>query len=313
MALQVDQLNVCFFTSDGVVQALSDITFAIEPGGSLVIVGESGSGKTVLAHALLRLLPLNARMNGRVTLGDTVLTELSEAEMRRVRGRSIALIPQSTATALNPVLTIEAQLREIARTRGVMWSAAQAELDDLLSTLGLRFAELRRRYPHQLSGGMQQRIVNAAALLGNPMLVVADEPTFGLDPDVVEGTAALLREIPRRGAALLVITHDLRFAQLLGGRIGLMYGSYLVEIREAQKFFSGPLHPYGQGLLQSLPENGLQEIPGQPASLTALPKGCPFSPRCPVATGVCGVDVPPAVMVSEETHEMVRCASYAAS
>lgn len=159
---------------------------------------------------------------------------------------------------------------------------------------------------------MQQRIVNAAALLGRPALVVADEPTFGLDPELVEVTAALLREVPRRGAALLVITHDLGLAKELGGRIGLMYGSYLVELRDATDFFTGPRHPYGRGLVGSLPENGLRELPGHPPSLTALPPGCPFAPRCPEARGGCRVEVPRPVVVSGG-REMVRCAAYAAS
>lgn len=313
MTLNVDKLNVRFFTPNGVVQALSDITFQITPGETLVIVGESGCGKTVLAHALLRLLPMNARTNGTVTLQDTVLTEVSEAHMARLRGRSIALIPQSAATALNPVLSMEAQLRDIARARELPWGAAQEELEVFLSSLGLRFADVRCKYAHQLSGGMQQRLVNAAAMLGNPALVVADEPTYGMDPELVDTTASLLMEIPKRGAALLVITHDLRFAKRLGGRIGLMYGSYIVELRDSREFFSGPLHPYGRGLLGALPENGLREIPGHPPNLTALPDGCPFAPRCPHSSHACTADVPLPAVTSQTDNEIVRCTMYAAS
>ncbi len=138
VSLRVEKLNVCFVTEDGVVQAISDMTFRLDPGETLVIVGESGSGKTVLAHALLRLLPMNARVAGEVTLGDTVLTHLSEGEMEQVRGRAIGLIPQAAATALNPVRPIEAQLRDLARARGLTWDAARAELEHVLASLSLR-------------------------------------------------------------------------------------------------------------------------------------------------------------------------------
>src|SRR5690606_26624261 len=140
---------------------------------------------------------------------------------------------------------------DIATARRLPWDVAEWELESVLSILGLRYEAIRNQYPHQLSGGMQQRIAIAAAMLGNPALVIADEPTFGLDPELVDITAALLKEVPKRGAALLVITHDLRFARQLGGRIAVMYGSYIVEHSELGAFFAGPLHPYGRGLLGS--------------------------------------------------------------
>lgn len=311
LALTVDSLSVRFFTRDKVVQAISDMSFAVKPGETMVIVGESGCGKTVLAHTLLRLLPMNARVEGRIGLGDTLLTSLSDAEMNRVRRRSIALIPQSAATALNPVLTIGTQLREIALARGIAWADAQHVLEDVFSSLGLEFSRVRHLYPYQLSGGMQQRVVIATTMLGDPVLVIADEPTFGMDPELVDTTAALLREIPKIGAALLVITHDLRFARQLGGRIGLMYGSYLMELRGSERFFAGPLHPYGQGLLGALPENGLREIPGFPPDLTDLSTGCPFAPRCPQVNGKCTVQVSRPIMTGEGENEMVRCMLYA--
>lgn len=312
MALVVEGLDVRFLTRDGVVQALSDVSFRIEPGDVLVVVGESGCGKSVLAHALLRLLPANARMTGRVTLRGTVLTDLPEAQMAQLRGRAIALIPQSAATALNPVLPIGTQLREIARARGLSWNIARKELESILSRLGLDFDRIQGMYPHQLSGGMQQRIVNAAAMLGRPALVVADEPTYGLDPELVDQMASLLLEIPKGGSALLVITHDLHFARRLGGRIALMYGSFLVELRPSQQFFSGPLHPYGRGLLAALPDNGLQEIPGSPPSLTALREGCPFAPRCRYSSYVCLNNIPALVPLDRTGRDAVRCVLYAA-
>lgn len=310
MTLAVEGLDVRFLTRDGVVQALSDVSFRVEPGEIFVVVGESGSGKSVLAHSLLRLLPANARWQGNVTLQGTVLTDLPDNGMARLRGRTIALIPQSPAAALNPVLTMETQLREIARARKLFWKAAQDDLEGILARLGLDWAAVRDKYPHQLSGGMQQRIVNAAAMLGRPPLVVADEPTYGMDPDLVDQMASLLLEVPKGGSALLVITHDLRFARRLGGRIAVLYGSYLVESRASPQFFAGPLHPYGQGLLEALPENGLREIPGSPPSLTALPKGCPFAPRCRRASFSCFHHVPEPVPLEEGGRDVVRCLLY---
>lgn len=315
MTLSVEGLNVRFPTGAGVVQAISDMTFQLQAGESLVLVGESGCGKSVLAHALLRLLPPYARVQGKVRWGDVVWSELPEDEMAAVRGRTVALIPQSAATALNPVRTVERQLRDLALARGIDWKAARAELEARFEALELEWDTVRRRYPHQLSGGMLQRIVNAAALLGRPALVVAAEPTNGMDPELVETTAALLRELPKEGAALLVITHDLNFARAVGGRIGLMYGSHLVELRNVDDFFAEPLHPYGRGLLGAMPENGLRAIPGAPPSLTALPPGCPFAPRCAAVRPVCRELVPqPVVPVGVGLgipREMVRCLSYA--
>lgn len=317
MMLSVEGLSVRLPTAEGVVQAISDMSFQISAGESLVLVGESGCGKSVLAHALLGLLPPYAQVEGRVRWGDVVWSDLTEPEMESVRGRSVALIPQSAATALNPVRTIEAQVRELARARGIAWPAARDEFASRLAVLGLDWAGVRKRYPHQLSGGMLQRIVNAAALLDRPALVVADEPTSGMDPELVETTAALLGDLPRQGAAVLVITHDLQFAKAVGGRIGLMYGSHLVELRDAAAFFAEPLHPYGRGLLGALPENGLRAIPGGPPSLTELPAGCPFAPRCTAMRAVCREVLPQPVVirgngaVGGTATEMVRCLSYA--
>jgi peptide/nickel transport system ATP-binding protein len=327
--LVVEDLSVWFRTPGGTVQALCEASFSLAPGETLVVIGESGSGKTVLAHALMRLLQRNTAVSGRVRLGGTSLLDLSEREMEAVRRRRLALIPQSAGAALNPVRQVGSLLLEGARARGLGADAAREQLSAILDELGLRFDEVAGRYPHELSGGQQQRVVNAAAMVGRPELVIADEPTFGLDADLVATTAAHLRAITARGAALLLITHDLRLAEQMHGRLAVIYASYLVELRESGAFFAGvrgapglsppwgeatrsdpagapsetcagipapgPAHPYSRALLRAMPEFGGRPIPGPSPELSALPAGCPFQDRCPEALPVCATTVPPPI------------------
>ncbi len=290
--LEVEDLSVGFRTPRGVVQALSRATVTIEPGELLLIVGESGSGKTVLAHTLLRLLPRNVNVSGSVRLGDQDLLGLEHDDLRRVRGRRMALIPQSPASSLNPVRKLGGQLLEGARARGLTEHEARRRLSALLGELGLDLDFVSGRYVHQLSGGMQQRIVNAMALVGEPDIVIADEPTSGLDSDLVETTAEQLRAISARGASLLVITHDLRLAQKLGGRLALLYASRIVELGPTAAFFAGPSHPYGRELLRALPEREGKSIPGLSPELTALPGHCAFADRCPERFERCIESIP---------------------
>ena len=264
----------------------------VEPGELLLVVGESGSGKTVLAHALLSLLPRNVNVSGSIRLGDDELWAMRPAELRVVRGRRMALIPQSPASSMNPVRKLGGQLLEAARARGLTEARARTRLRELLAELGLDFDDVGGRYIHQLSGGMQQRIVNAMALVGDPDIVIADEPTSGLDSDLVETTADQLRAISARGASLLVITHDLRLAERLGGRLALLYASRIVEIGPTAEFFAEPAHPYGRGLLSALPERAGRSIPGMSPELTALPGHCAFAPRCPHRFERCTASMP---------------------
>ncbi|HEY8491047.1 MAG TPA: ABC transporter ATP-binding protein [Dehalococcoidia bacterium] len=307
--LEVEGLTVRFRVPRGAVQALTDVTFSLGRGEILTVVGESGSGKTVLAHAITRLLPLNAEVTGRVRLDGEDVLALSEAAMQRLRARRLALIPQSPGAALNPVRRVGPLLLEIARVRGLPRDEARARLGGALRELGLAFDAVAGRYPHQLSGGMQQRVVNAAAMAAAPDVVIADEPTHGLDADLVETTARQLQAIAAHGAALLVITHDLRLARRLGGRTAVVYASYLVELRPAEGFFTGPAHPYGRALLRAMPEHGGVPIPGLSPELTALPRGCPFAPRCPDRAPVCEEAVPPPAPLPD--GGMVRCAVHA--
>jgi peptide/nickel transport system ATP-binding protein len=290
--LEISGLSVGFRTPRGVVQALSDARLSMAPGELLLVVGESGSGKTVLAHSLLRLLPRNATVRGSVRLRGRELLDASPRELRDVRGRRIALIPQSPASALNPVRRLGGQLLEAARARGLSERAARQRLRAVLAELDLDFDALGRRYAHQLSGGMQQRVVNALALVGEPELVIADEPTSGLDAALVDTTAEQLLDISARGTALLVITHDLRLAERLGGQLALLYASRIVEVGPTAAFFAAPSHPYGRELLRALPEREGRPIPGLPPELTALPSHCAFADRCPERFERCSAALP---------------------
>jgi peptide/nickel transport system ATP-binding protein len=290
--LEVDELSVGLHTRRGVVQALTKASVSVRKGELLLVVGESGSGKTVLAHSLLRLLPRNVTVTGAVRLhGENVLDFPSE-RLRATRGRRMALIPQSPASSINPVRRLGGQLLEAARARGLSEARARQRLGQLLAELGMDFDELSPRYIHQLSGGMQQRVVNAVALVGEPDLVIADEPTSGLDADLVDATAAQLRAISERGAALVVVTHDLRLAERLGGNLALLYASRVVEVGPTAAFFAAPSHPYGRELLRALPEREGKPIPGMSPELTSLPHHCAFAARCPDRFDRCTVAIP---------------------
>ena len=290
--LEVEDLSVGFRTRRGVVQALSEASVTVAPGELLLVVGESGSGKTVLAHALLSLLPQNVDVTGSVRLGGHDMLDLAPRELRRMRARRMALIPQSPASSLNPVRRLGGQLLEAAQARGLTEAQARTRLRELLAEFGLDLGFIGGRYVHQLSGGMQQRVVNAMALVGDPDIVIADEPTSGLDAELVETTATQLRAISARGAALLVITHDLRLAERLGGRLALLYAGRIVELGPTDEFFRAPAHPYGRELLRALPEREGKPIRGMSPELSALPGHCAFADRCPDRFGPCGQTVP---------------------
>lgn len=307
--LEVVGLSVGFRTRRGVVQALTDTTVSLERGELLLVVGESGSGKTVLAHSLLALLPRNVTITGAIRLGGENLLAYSERRLRSVRGRRLALIPQTPASALSPVRRIGSQLAEGAMARGLTREEAQRQLAERLGELDLDLEELSDRYVHQLSGGMQQRVVNALALVGQPEIVIADEPTSGLDSDLVDATAAQLLAISARGAALLVITHDLRLAERLGGRLALLYASRIVEQGPTADFFAAPSHPYGRELLRALPEREGKSIPGLSPELTELPAHCAFAPRCPHRFDPCEDSIPDLYPVSETRR--ARCFLHA--
>ncbi|MEU2540517.1 ABC transporter ATP-binding protein [Streptomyces iakyrus] len=311
--LSVRGLSVRFLMPGGRrVAAVTDARFDVAPGECLALIGESGCGKSVLASALLGLLPGNAQTAGSALLGDLDLLTAGERTLARtVRGRLIGLVPQSPAAHLTPVRTVRSQLEEtvaaLTETRGraALRAAAEAAAERAAFP-----ADHLDRHPHQLSGGLAQRAATALALVGDAPLLLADEPTTGLDRDLVDRTADELRrhvDDPGeggRGRALLMITHDLAAAERIADRVAVMYAGRIVELADAAAFFGspGPRHPYSRGLLQALPDRAFTPILGMPPELGDLPAGCAFAARCDRATDTCATEPPPGTVACHHPH-----------
>jgi oligopeptide/dipeptide ABC transporter ATP-binding protein len=288
--LQVEDLRVEFTTRRGIVHAVNGITFEIAPGETLGIVGESGCGKSVSALAILGLLPRNGRVpSGRAVFDGSDLIKRSDRELRRIRGKDIAMIFQDPMTSLNPVLTIGRQIREALETHfGLSRAEADARAAELIDRVGIPSAKARLRdYPHQFSGGMRQRAMIAMALACEPKLLIADEPTTALDVTIQAQILDLLRElVAEENAALILITHDLGVVAGMCERVNVMYAGMFMETATADQLFAAPRHPYTLGLLQSVPRLDaarrarLQPIEGAPPNMLSAPKACPFQPRC---------------------------------
>ncbi|MGW5643246.1 ABC transporter ATP-binding protein [Saccharopolyspora sp. NPDC003752] len=285
--LELDRLSVRFLLGRGTeVRAVTDATLRLRPGRVLALVGESGCGKSVLASALLGLLPGNAQVRGAAVLaGGIELLAAPEAVLAgQVRGRQVGLVPQSAGTHLTPVRTARSQLVEAIRALD-----GAAGPDELAERVGLDPADLDR-YPHELSGGMAQRVAVALALAGDPRIILADEPTTGLDRPLVHRTVDLLAEAAAEDRAVLLITHDLAAARRVATDVAVMYASRIVEAGPAEQVLAEPWHPYTAGLLGALPDGGFQPIPGHPPALTELARleqewGCVFCQRCPDVPG----------------------------
>ena len=278
--LSVRGLDVAFRVGRGrsarTVRAVTGADLDLRAGRLTALVGESGCGKSVLTEALTGLLPGNARVRGTAVLdGVGDLLAATEPVLRdRVRGRRIGLVPQSAATHFTPTRTVGAQLTETLARLGSTTTAA-----DLVDRVALPSSVLGL-YPHELSGGTAQRAGLAAALAGDPEVLLADEPTAGLDRPLVEHVTGLLTGLAAQGRAVLLITHDLRAARDVADDVAVMYASRLVEAGPASDVFGDPWHPYARGLLGALPDAGFTPVPGHPPELSALPDGCPFAPRC---------------------------------
>ena len=310
--LRVDGLKTHFHTRDGVVRAVDGVSFDVRPGEILAIVGESGCGKSVTAMSILRLLPMPpARIvAGRIEFEGRDLLGLSEDEMRGVRGNLISMIFQEPMTSLNPVLTIGRQVAEaLVLHRGLSQQAAMARAVELLRKVQIPEAERRvRQYPHELSGGMRQRVMIAMALACGPRLLIADEPTTALDVTIQAQILELMRLMGvETGAAIILITHDLGVVAEMAQRVVVMYAGRKVEEAPVEALFAQPRHPYTVGLLGSMPHLGgslaevagqsprrLVEIPGMVPSLKEALPGCLFAPRCPHTSALCRREVPPA-------------------
>ncbi|MEU1232100.1 ABC transporter ATP-binding protein [Streptomyces sp. NPDC005828] len=300
--LSVRDLTVRFRLPGGrTVAAVGDAGFDLAAGECLALVGESGCGKSVLASALLGLLPGNAETSGTAFLDGTDLLAADEKTLARtVRGRRVGLVPQSPAAHLTPVRTVRSHLEETVRAlTGTARRARRKAAEDAADRAAFPAGHLDR-YPHELSGGLAQRAATALALIGDARLLLADEPTTGLDRDLVDRTVDELRRHADEGRALLLITHDLAAAARIADRVAVMYAGRIVEVAPAHRFFgpTGPRHPYARGLLDALPDRAFTPIPGMPPELSALPDGCAFAPRCPRATARCATRPEPTAGVA---------------
>jgi oligopeptide transport system ATP-binding protein len=300
--LAVDDLRVHLFTSRGVVRAVDGVSFSVEPGKSLGIVGESGCGKTMTALAMMRLIPSPpARIvSGRISFDGQDVVTMDAARLRALRGGDIAMIYQDPMTSLNPVFKVGEQIAEAVRLhRRDGNRAAWLRAVEMLRVVGIPDpARVAEAYPHQLSGGMRQRVLIAMALACQPSLVIADEPTTALDVTIQAEILDLLREMKSAlELSLLLITHDLGVVAETADRVAVMYAGRIVEEGPVRAIFRNPKHPYTQGLLASLPGGAaggrLHAIEGSVPQLGALPPGCAFNPRCPSRFELCVLEPPP--------------------
>ena len=311
--LDVRNLHTEFRTGAGLVRAVDGVSYTVDPGETVAIVGESGSGKSVGAMSILRLIP---DPPGRITEGQILfdgrdLLRLSEAEMREIRGRDIGMVFQEPMTSLNPVLTIGRQITEVLEQhQGADRPAAERRALELLEMVGIADAGRRlRQYPHQLSGGMRQRVMIAVALARNPKLIIADEPTTALDVTIQAQILELMKSLTLRlNVALIVITHNLGVVARYASRVNVMYAGRIVEAGSADAIYHDPRHPYTIALLRSVPRLDqprrarLDPVDGQPPDLTRLDDGCAFRPRCRFAVEQCGQAQPPLESAGEAGH-----------
>jgi peptide/nickel transport system ATP-binding protein len=313
--LDVDDLTVAFPTDDGVVQAVRGVTYQLRRGEALGIVGESGSGKSVSSMAVMGLLPKSARITGSVRFRGEQLLGKSDNQYSAIRGKKIAMIFQDPLTSLNPVYNIGFQLAEaVLAHNDVSKKEARNRAIELLRLVGIPFPEQRiDNYPHEMSGGMRQRVVIAIAMANNPDVIIADEPTTALDVTVqAQVLEALEAARAETGAALVLITHDLGVIAGHVDRICVMYAGKLVEKGSIDDIFYRPRMPYALGLLGSLPrldsskKERLSPITGAPPSLVNLPPGCPFTPRCPLAQEVCE-RIEPELVPIDTTQHLAAC------
>ena len=316
--LRVSELQAQFVTGRGTqrVKAVDGVSFELREGQTLGLVGESGSGKTTTVQAILRMLPPGGSIvGGTVEYRGTDLMKLSARDMRRIRGAEIAMILQDPMASLDPLFSIFDQVAEPARRhQRLVGAALLSEATALLKSMQIPSPEQRlRNFPHQLSGGMRQRVVGAIALAGRPKVIIADEPTTSLDVTIQRQYLELLKDLQRRhGIAIIFITHDLGIVAKMCDSVAVMYAGRIVEYRSVRGLFYDPKHPYTRALLDAMPTLDHEEppyaIPGQPPDLTALPSGCSFHPRCSRAFAPCGAQEPKSISIGE--YESVSCHLY---
>lgn len=315
MVLEVEGLSTAFRTDKGNIRAVDNVSYTLEKGKVLGVVGESGCGKTVMSLSILKLLPNNAFIdNGKVVFNGDDLIGYSQDKMRLIRGNQIALIPQDPLTSLNPVYTIGDQIREvIVLHQNVSGDIANKRAVEVLKQVKIPDpVRILTNYPHELSGGMRQRVIIAMALSCQPKLLIADEPTTALDVTVQAQILDLIRGIQKEaGMSLILITHDLGVVAEMCHDVVVMYAGKIVEYADVNSIYKDPLHPYTCGLLRSLPsieKTRLDQIEGQPPSIMQLPDGCYFEPRCSKKMARCALESPSLKEVSP--GRKVRCFLY---
>jgi peptide/nickel transport system ATP-binding protein len=308
-ALEVEGLQTYFYTRQGIVKAVDGVSFNLRKGETLGIVGESGCGKSITALSVMRLIPdpPGRIVGGRVTLDGRDLLELDESEMRKIRGNEISMIFQEPMTSLNPVLTIGFQIAEaVVLHQNVSMAQAQERAVEMLDLVKIpEPAQRAKEYPHQLSGGMRQRVMIAMALACNPKVLIADEPTTALDVTIQAQILDLILRLQEQlGTAVILITHDLGVIAETAQRVIVMYAGRKVEEADVEPLFAAPMHPYTRGLMASVPHLDiikgedhvttarLEEIPGIVPALNNLPSGCVFAPRCQFADDQCRLEYP---------------------
>lgn len=309
--LEIKDLKVSFFNNSGEVEAIRGVSFNLKKGEVLGVVGESGSGKSVTCMSIIRLL----RGTGKITNGEIIyknqdIIKKTEKEMMKIRGNDIAMIFQDPMTSLNPVFKVGTQISDvIGRHQGLNKSRSKEKAIEMLRLVGIPSPEERYdNYPHEFSGGMRQRAIIAMALSCEPDLLIADEPTTALDVTIQAQILKLLMELKDKfDTSIILITHDLGVVANTCSRVIVMYGGLIMEEGTVDDIFYNPLHPYTQGLLQSLPKKNLEErqrlvpIKGNPPDLSKISKGCPFADRCPYAMDIC-VEKQPAYYYKENNH-----------
>ena len=313
--LRVEDLRTYYvgFRGTRVVKAVDGVSFSVEAGETFGLVGESGCGKTTTCHAIVRLLAPSARIvSGRIELEGEDLVTKSQGEMRRIRGRRIATILQDPMASLDPLFSIYDQVAEPAYYhQGLRGRALRGRVRQLLDAVRIPSPELRMKdYPHQMSGGMRQRIVGAISQAGGPRIIIADEPTTNLDVTIQLQYLTLLKDLQRAtGVALIFVTHNLGIVAKMCDRVAVMYAGKIVELQSVRGLFYRPRHPYTRALLDSIPKLGVRQplcgIPGQPPDLADLPLGCSFHPRCARAIDRCLSEEPKPVALNGEGS--IRC------
>jgi peptide/nickel transport system ATP-binding protein len=313
--LDVKNLKVYYFTSRGTVKAVDGVSFNVAEREVLGIAGESGCGKSTLGYALLRLVPPPGRIvDGKIILDGVDITSLPEDEVRKIRWSKISMVFQGALNVLNPVIRVGDQIAEVLMYhKGLTKKEALDIAAQYLKLVGLA-PDVLRRYPHELSGGMKQRVVIAMALILKPRLVIADEPTTALDVVVQAQIMNLLKQLKEQEKiSMIFITHDLSLIAEIADKVAVMYAGKIVELGPSDAIFERPMHPYTQGLIRSIPSlrqrKALTWIPGAPPDLRNPPPGCRFHPRCPFAMDVCRREEPP--MIEVEKGHYVACWLYA--